>query len=66
MLAESLFGSTVLTVGICFALGVFVAYLLWGIRYGNAVEAESTTVLLRQKAERLRLEHARLRKQLSQ
>ena len=59
--ADHLQGITVLTAASSFILGVIVAYFIWGTRYFRVLEAESSTIMLRHKAEQLRKEQQRQR-----
>ena len=60
MIAASLFGLTVLTAVVSFAVGVAVAYSIWGMRASAVDEAQSSIVLLRRKLGGLKEQQAKL------
>ncbi len=64
MIASSLLGISLLIATVSFAVGVFVAYALWGSRYCIVQDLEASVTISRRKAEALREEQSRLHERL--
>jgi hypothetical protein len=64
MIASSLLGLSLLIATASFALGVFVAYALWGYRYFEVQDLEASVTISRRKALALREEQSRLHARL--
>ena len=60
MLAASILGLTLFTAAVSFAVGVAVAYSIWGIRASAVDEAQSSIVLLRRRFGSLKEQQAKL------
>lgn len=60
---ENVFESTLLIALVSACVGLFVAYLIWGIKSAIVHESESATKWLRQQTEVLSAKRERLRKQ---